>query len=892
MSLTPGTRLGPYSVTAKIGQGGMGEVWQARDTKLDRDVALKVLPEAFTSDPDRLARFEREAKVLASLNHPNIGSIYGLEEAEGVRALVLELVEGPTLADRIKLGPIPIDEALPIARQIAEALEAAHEAGVTHRDLKPANIKVREDGTVKVLDFGLAKALEGVPGSDPSQSPTLTVAATQMGVIMGTAAYMAPEQAKGKVADKRADVWAFGVVLYEMLTGRRAFEGGDISEVMAGVIKSEPDWDALPTALPPALVTYLRRCVQKDPRERIRDIGDVRLALAGAFDPSALPPVEPPVTTVAVPQLALWQRPAGIAAVVLVAIVLGGLIDRALVPSAPTQATSRAAISVAPSRPVAQTTFSPDVAISPDGRRIVYQAGAGLDVRLLDQLESVALRGLEVGFSPFVSPDGAWIGFASGNLLQRVSSVGGPPVTICTVPASLRGASWGPDDVIVFGVGAVDGLWQVPMVGGEPTRLTRDEGASHRFPDVLPNGAGVLFTTSTGSTDFKISVLDRATGEHRVIIETGSFPRYAHSGHVVYAIEGVLYAVAFDQETLEVTGDPVPVVENVVTKSSGAASFDLSDTGALVYVNGTAGGNARQFVWVDQEGRQEVLPLPARTYFDPRVSPDGRRVAVTVVADQGQDVWVYDAVSAAGLRLTQGFAVRTLVWTPDGSRIIFYSAHESVGDIYSVSADGSGQPEVVLASDAADFPTSVTPDGRTVVFSRFPDGVGTPHREIWEVALDGSEPPVPLLQGVFARGNAEYSPDGNWLVYRSDQSGEMEVYVQPYPGPGPVVPASIGGGNDVMWAPDGSRLFYRLDDQMMAVTFASGDSVRIGSPTAIFAGTYFAQPNGVRQHHVAPDGRFLMMRDALPDASDAQIPTQVVLVQNWFEELKARVPVP
>ena len=357
MSLTPGTRLGPYSVTAKIGEGGMGEVWQARDTKLDRDVALKVLPEAFTSDPDRLARFEREAKVLASLNHPNIGSIYGLEEAEGVRALVLELVEGPTLADRIKQGPISIDEALPIAKQIAEALEAAHEAGVIHRDLKPANIKVREDGTVKVLDFGLAKALEGVPGSDPSQSPTLTAAATQMGVIMGTAAYMAPVQAKGKVADKRADVWAFGVVLYEMLTGRRAFEGGDISEVMAGVIKSEPDWDALPTALPPALVTYLRRCLQKNPRERIRDIGDVRLALAGVFDPSALPPVEPPVTTVVVPQLALWQRPAGIAAVVLVAIVLGGLIDRALVPSAPTHATSRAAISVAPSRPVAQTPF-------------------------------------------------------------------------------------------------------------------------------------------------------------------------------------------------------------------------------------------------------------------------------------------------------------------------------------------------------------------------------------------------------------------------------------------------------------------------------------------------------------------------------------------------------
>ena len=722
MPLNVGDRLGPYEIIGELGAGGMGIVLRARDTKLDRDVALKVLPEAFTSDPDRLARFEREAKVLASLNHPNIGSIYGLEEADGgkFRALVLELVEGPTLADRIAKGSIPLDEALPIARQIAEALEAAHEAGVIHRDLKPANIKVREDGTVKVLDFGLAKALEGVPGSDPSQSPTLTAAATQMGVILGTAAYMAPEQAKGKVADKRADVWAFGVVLYEMLTGRRAFEGGDISEVMAGVITSQPDWDALPTALPPALVTYLRRCLQKDPRERIRDIGDMRLALAGAFDPSARPPVEPPVTTVVVPQLPLWQRPAAIAAVVLVAIVLGGLIDRALVPPPPTQPTSRAALSVPPSRPVVQTPFFPDVAISPDGRRIVYQTGGGLDVRLLDQLESVALRGLEAAVSPFVSPDGAWIGFASGNLLlQRVSSVGGPPVTICTLPAFLLGASWGPDDVIIFGVDALHGLWQVPATGGEPTPLTDPGGLSaHVFPDVLPAGTGVLFTVSTTpntTTDDQIAVLDRATGEHRVIIEGGSFPRYAHSGHIVYAIEGVLYAVAFDQETLEVTGDPVPVVENVVTKSSGAASFDLSDTGALVYVNGTAGWNARQFVWVDQEGRQEVLPLPARPYFDPRVSPDGRRIAVTVVADQGQDVWVYDAVSAAGLRLTQGFAVRTPIWTPDGSRIIFDSSHESIGDIYSVSADGSGQPEVVLASDAADFPTSVTPDGRMVV---------------------------------------------------------------------------------------------------------------------------------------------------------------------------------
>lgn len=386
----------------------------------------------------------------------------------------------------------------------------------------------------------------------------------------------------------------------------------------------------------------------------------------------------------------------------------------------------------------------------------------------------------------------------------------------------------------------------------------------------------------------QIAVLDRTTNDIRVIVETGSFPRYASSGHLVYGVDNTLRAVRFDQDTLEVQGDPVPVVENVVVDGNGAANFDLSDTGDLVFLRGAGGGDGRTFVWVDTEGREEPLALPVRGYLDPRVSPDGGRIA-TAVTDDGNDLWVFDAVSAAGLRLTNGFNVRTLVWTPDGREIVFGSAHAGANNnIYKVSADGSGEPTLLLESPNADFPTSVTPDGRAVAFVRLPDGPGTPHREVWELALDGGEPPVPLLQGVFGRGNAEYSPDGKWLMYRSDQSGQLEVYVQPYPGPGLVVPVSIGGGDDAMWSADGSRLFYRRGTEMMAVTFGAGE---IGRAVSLFEDAYYVQRAGVRQHHVAPDGRFLMMRASAASSEDG-IPTQVVLVRNWFQELIERVPGP
>ena len=548
--LAPGTRLGVYAVSAKIGEGGMGEVYQARDTKLDRDVALKVLPEAFTADPDRLARFEREAKVLASLNHPNIGSIYGLAEANGgaSRALVLELIEGPTLADRIAHGPIPLDDALPIATQIAEALEAAHEAGVIHRDLKPANIKVREDGTVKVLDFGLAKALDTTPEGDPSQSPTLTAAATQMGVIMGTAAYMAPEQARGKPVDKRADIWAFGAVLYEMVTGTMPFPGDDISQTLARVIDRDPDWDGLPATLSPALDTYLRRCLQKDPRQRVRDIGDVRLALEGAFE-ARVP--QPEGASVVLPRQ-VWQRPVPAGVAVLAALGLGALAAGAFLGSgsAPPPSTTRLTLTVLPDADrLAMSNWSV-LSLSPDGQTLVYVATQDGTPRLfrrpLDQFEATPMPGTENSRQPFFSPDGQWVGFVANRALLKVALSGGSPQTLTGLPTGFRGADWGADDMIVYGLSGAGGpLMQIPAGGGEPTPIfTPDDQRQSRLPQILPGGDAVLFTLGDPDPDaneLRLVMLD--TGDHRTLVANASQGRVLDTGHLVFVRSGALWAV-------------------------------------------------------------------------------------------------------------------------------------------------------------------------------------------------------------------------------------------------------------------------------------------------------------------------------------------------------------
>ena len=765
MALNVGSRLGHYDVTALIGEGGMGQVYRATDTTLDRNVALKVLPDAFTADPDRLARFEREAKVLASLNHPNIGAIYGLEKSGDTRALVLELIEGPTLADRIKQGPIPLDEALPIAKQIAEALEAAHEAGVIHRDLKPANIKVRDDGTVKVLDFGLAKALDPNPEGDPSQSPTLTAAATQMGVIMGTAAYMSPEQARGKPTDRRADIWAFGAVLFEMLTGKRAFEGEDVSVTLADVIRAEPAWDRLPESLPPSLQTYLRRCLEKDPAERVQAIGDMRLAMGGAFET----PVRQPSAAVDARDLRVWQRPVPLVAALGLMAVAGLAVWTASRPE-PIAAPDLMQFVVSPpqSAPLSLGGARQDLAISPDGTRIIYKGTnpqgtvAQLNLRRLDQLDTTPLRGGEGGVGPFFSPDGEWVGFVDfngGTTLQKVSIFGGPPVTLAESANAIYGATWGMDDQIIFGTFG-SGLFRVPDGGGEPEALTAldPDDSGHYWPASIPGREAVVFVVATGPplTTGQLAVLALDTGEVTRLGLAGVSPRYSSTGHLVYAAEnGSVRAVPFDAASLDVTGNPVPLIEGVTVKGTGAANFSLSDEGRLVYARGAGGaGFQRSLVWVDRDGHEETIDAPPRAYWYPRVSPDGTRVALDL-RDQESDIWVWNVAGETLTRLTFDAAVDGYGhWTPDGEQIVFASERGEAAGIYTKPADGTGTATLLI--ERLDDPrvNAVTPDG-TLVIVRV---TGADRRQdLVTVPLDGDAGVETLVSTEFNERNAAIS---------------------------------------------------------------------------------------------------------------------------------------
>ena len=755
MPLQPGTTLGSYQVTAKIGEGGMGEVYRARDTKLDRDVALKVLPQAFTDDPDRLARFEREAKVLASLNHPNIGHIYGLEEAEGQKALVLELVEGPTLADRIAQGPIPVDEALPIAKQIAEALEAAHEQGVIHRDLKPANVKVRPDGMVKVLDFGLAKALDTTPQGDPSQSPTLTAAATQMGVIMGTAAYMSPEQARGKTIDRRADIWSFGVVLYEMLTGKRVFEGDDVSLTLADVMRAEPAWERLPEGLSPALDTYLKRCLQKDPRQRVRDIGDVRLALEGGFETTVSAPSEPS----ALPQLAIWQRP--VPAALAVCGVSVWSLTRPAAP--PPELVIRFPIPLAADQSFGGNPYSL-VAISPDGSDVVYQANGSLWLRSVEQLQAVQVPGTEGGESaPFFSANGQSIGFFGRRQLRKVSVSGGAPVTLADVAGVSPRASWGSDDMILYG--QPDGIWQVPGAGGTPVLLIPvGEGEDMHGPQMLPGAEWVLFTVRSMDQSWdeaQIVAQSVTTDERTVLIDGGRDGRYVPTGHLLYTLNGALVAVRFDVGSRMVSGAPVPLVEGVreSTGNLGAAQFSVSSNGSLVYI--PAPGELL-LTWVSRDGTEESLPLPPRAYGRPRVSPDGTRVAVDITDGDNRDIWIWNLETETPTPLTFDEADDNYaLWTPDSARVVFTSSRDG-GGLFWKAADGTGQVERL--TDGLARPYAWAAGGRLIFQQGGDTGVLT---------MEG-EQTVELVYAV----EPSLSPDGRWLAYRGP--GGL-IYVRPFP---------------------------------------------------------------------------------------------------------------
>jgi serine/threonine-protein kinase len=939
MALNGGTRLGPYEILALIGSGGMGEVYRARDTKLDREVAIKILPDAFAADAERVARFQREAKTLAALNHPNIAAIYGLEEGpavEGpaeagrhrVRALVMELVEGEDLSQKLEglkakgtllratgasagQAGLPLAEALPIAKQIADALEAAHEQGIIHRDLKPANIKVRADGTVKVLDFGLAKAMgpaeaghydpnvaQGFSPAGLSQSPTKMSPAqlSGVGMILGTAAYMAPEQARGKPVDKRADVWAFGAVLFEMLTGTPPFPGDDLSHVLARVIERDPDWSALPPDLSPALRTYLRRCLTKDPRQRIRDIGDVRLALEGAFDtePAAVQSTAPAAPGSVWARALPWAVAGAFAVVACALLVLQAPWRSATAPRVERfqiTATGPAKITVDDSHPI--------LAITPDGSRIVYVGNNGtqLFVRALDALEPVAIATAGGLVMPFVAPDGQWIGFVEGALMKKVAITGGPAIRVTEFPAP-RGATWLPDDTIVFSTLTVPGLQRVSANGGSPTVLTQPDRArgeaNHFWPEPLPGGRAVLFTIEplAGGADARqVAVLDLRTSTWKVLVRGGSDGHYV-GGHLVYVAAGTLRAVPFDLSRLEVRGTPVPVLARLVTTVSGVGQFAVANNGALVYTDapGTiAESSSRRLVWVDRTGKEEAIAAPPRAYVYPRLSPDGTRIALDI-RDQENDIWVWDLRRITLTRLTMDAAMDQLpVWTPDGRRIVFGSQRAGgVANLWWQMADGTGAAERLTTSDRQQLPTGMAPDGTLVFYGQTPSN----GRDMMRLTLTGARAISPLLQTPADERNGIVSPDGHWLAYEGDGSGRYEIYVRPFPNTdGGQWMVSSGGGNRPLWSRNGKELFFLgSDGRLMGTSVEATSTVwNADTPAKLLEKLYYgAQTSAGRTYDVSADGRRFLMITTTEGAAMDQ--AQVIVVQHWDEELKRLAP--
>ena len=906
MPFVSGSKLGPYEIVSPLGVGGMGEVYRARDKRLDRDAAIKVLPEAFADDAQRMARFEREAKVLASLSHPNIAVLYGFEESDKARALVMELVEGLTLAERIKRGPVALEEALPIAKQIAEALEYAHERGIIHRDLKPSNVKFTEDGQVKLLDFGLAKALEGETTEDESQnSPTLSAAATRAGVMLGTAAYMAPEQARGKRVDRRADVWAFGCVLYEMLTGRGAFGGETTSDILACVIRAEPDWALLGGSVPPRIRELVRRCLQKDPKQRLQAIGEARIALDGTITDSSH---EAAISSQATQQTqSRWRRalPWSVAAAgVAAALVFGGLFLRNRQPE-PHPVMRTSVLLPEPLAGVFSANPGSPIALSPEGSHLVFVGAptgklTQLYLRQLDQQTATPIPNTEEATQPFFSPDGQWVGFFADAKMRKVSLHGGPATVLCDALIP-HGGSWVNDDTIIYAPNLGSGLMRISSAGGTPQTLTTPDAKqrelSHRWPLVLPGNKAVLFTiqlaTQGSYDDAHIAVLSLQTGKWTRLIEGGSYARYVPSGHIVYAHAGSLLAAPFDLSTLRVTGPPAPAQEGVVTTAatSGGAEYDVAESGLFAYVPGSARPPERALVWVDRQGIGKELPAPMNTYVTPRISPDGKQLAVQILNGSGsQDIWIYEFARNTLTRFsfTEGAVP---VWTPDGRKIIYRRRTPSFS-LLSKLADGSGIEEKLLDKDFDDpgaAPFTVSPDGKTLLFGRHGPTAAV---ETDALSLDGSGKVQPFLQSPSNQTQARFSPDGHWVAYTSNESGRDEIYVQPFPATGGKWMISTEGGSYPLWAHNGREIFFRNEDKMVSVPVETQPAFKAGTPQTLFrgggylgVGSYLATGN----YDVAPDGQhFLMIKEKDAPASSKE----VSIVLHWADELKRIAPVP
>ena len=885
--MVPGTVLGSYEIISLLGAGGMGEVYRARDLTLGRDVALKLLPQVLADDPERVARFEREAQLLASLNHPHIGAIYGLEQQPSGRFLVLELAEGGTLSTRIARGPLPLDEASSIARQIALALQAAHDKGVVHRDLKPSNVAFTTAGDVKVLDFGLAKLGDQSERAMPttSLSPTITSPAlmTGVGALLGTAAYMSPEQAKGRAADKRSDVWAFGCVLYEMLTGTRAFEGDDIADTLANVLKVEPDWSRLPSSLPPAINVLLRRCLAKDARQRT---GDIAAALILVEESSHLTPTASSAQAPA-PKPGL-SRLAVPVAVLLSAGLAGGASWWALRTEPPRLV--RTAILV----PGNKGQLS-DVAVTPDGTRVVYVANNATQifVRALADLEPRMLVNGSTLRAIFTSPDGESVGYLEGgNTLMRVALSGGAATSIARVDGALRGAAWMTDDTVVFGTGnPTTGLQRVSASGGEVTVLTRPDPKAgegdHTLPTSLPNGRGVLFTvTSNAGGRPQIAVLDLASGERKLLVQGGSHARYVDSGHLLYVADGILQAVPFDLMALAIRGRSVPVLQQFAIIGGMNAVLDTAANGTLIYVPG--GATSRQPVWVNRDGREEAIKgsNEPHQYLVPRLSPDGKRIAFHDTLGGEYDVWVHDLERGTLERLTTNLGRDSEpIWSPDGTRIAYLSAGEPGGPgIFIRRADGTGNAERLTTG--THLASEWSADGKWLAYTDFGErGISVASASaLMAVDIVGDHTPRVLLKGSAGR----ISPTERWIAVSITATGTSEIYVVPFPDPSRGRwRISTDGGLNPTWAPDGKTLFYRHGQAMMAVSVTGDDPSKWPKPTPLFEGPYLFD-TGPTHFDAAPDGRLLMVKTAAAQADGAA--QAIIVVQNWFEELRKLAP--
>jgi serine/threonine protein kinase len=899
MGLTPGTRIGPYEIVSPLGSGGMGEVYRAKDEKLGRDVAIKVLPQALAADLERMARFEREAKVLASLNHPNIASIYGFEDSGGVGALVMELVSGPTLAERLQQGPLPLDEALPIAKQIAEALEYAHERGIVHRDLKPANIKLSPDSAAKILDFGLAKAIEGDPSStDLSTSPTISRMATQVGIILGTAAYMSPEQAKGRPVDRRADIWAFGCVLYEMLSGKEAFSGESVTDILAAVVRGEPDWTQLPVKTPGRIRELLQRCSEKDPKKRLQAIGEARIALENYLADPKGAEASSAATRSAITQRALekWKRRAvwgALGAFALAAALVAGLFSyfRAQRPATETR-TIRSQIKPTVSSSYQFDNWSSGFALSPDGRWITYVAKTAegkpaLWLRATDAIQDKPLQGTEKAEYPFWSPDSRFIGFFAAGKLKKLEIGGSTVSVICDAPVP-RGGTWNREGLILFSPAPASPLMGVSASGGAPVAVTallfKDNENSHRWPYFLPDGKHFLYLSLRGlsardnpTNTIQVGSLD--SKEHKTLFKSDGNVIYA-SGYLLHLRQGALVAQPFDLEKLELRGEAVSIAEQVASDIRSLGLFSASQNGLLTYLDGAL-SSERQLTWRDRSGKKlGNLPEPD-LYLDPKFSPDAKKLTFQLGA-KAVDVWVYDLASQVKTRLTFATPGKEnnmfSTWSPEGRSLIYLSYGEGKYSIHRKALDGSGIDEVVLeeASEIRPVPFSWSPDGKLIAYHQLREG----ERSIWMLPLTGEHKPYLFQKGGY---RPQFSPDGKWVSYCSDEPGVPEVFVVPFPGPGGKSQVTTDGGCQVRWGKDAKELYFLGRDRMMMVADVktNNSTFQVLGLRPLFE-SHIVDPTSYN-YDVTPDGQRFLCNESLEHST-----AELTLIMNWDVELKKK----